>query len=88
MSQLRVSTDVDLPRRIAAVRAAMRANGVNVSEWARDHGFDVRLVHQVLRGNRACRFGESHRIAVALGVKQRPATQPVAANQSSMAIAA
>ncbi|MGI4949462.1 MAG: DNA-binding protein [Janthinobacterium lividum] len=45
------------------------ASGTNVSEWARERHLSLKLVHQILRGERSCRRGESHRIAVALGIK-------------------
>ncbi|MEJ8837744.1 DNA-binding protein [Ramlibacter sp. AN1133] len=47
-----------------------RANGITISEWARDNAFNPRLVYQVLKGGRKCLRGESHRIAVALGMKR------------------
>ena len=53
----------------ASVRDHLISNGVNVSAWARERGFDVNLVHQVLAGRRACLRGSSHAIAVALGIK-------------------
>lgn len=61
-----------MPLRAAIVRSRLYANGVNVSEWARHHGFQPKHVHAVLSGARACRRGESHRIAVALGLKDAP----------------
>ena len=45
-------------------------NGVSISEWAKRHGFSVALVYQVLTGQRKTIRGESHRIAVAAGLKQ------------------
>ncbi len=51
------------------VRTIFKERGVSLSYWARRHGFSESLVYQVLSGKRrACR-GESHRIAVALGLK-------------------
>lgn len=55
--------------RCAAARSQFQASGTNISEWARAHGFEPRLVHMILGGNRRCLRGESHRIAVALGLK-------------------
>ena len=66
----RVSNANSLTReRAIAVRAQFVASGTNISEWARDRGFTLQLVHQILRGERSCMRGESHRIAVALGIK-------------------
>jgi gp16 family phage-associated protein len=44
--------------------------GISVAEWARVQGFSTGLVYQVLEGRRKCLRGQSHRIAVALGLKQ------------------
>lgn len=43
--------------------------GISLSEWARAHGFSAPLVYQVLSGKRKGVRGESHRIAVALQLK-------------------
>jgi len=44
-------------------------SGLSVSEWARLRGFSSGLVYQVLDGKRKCMRGQSHQIAVALGLK-------------------
>lgn len=51
------------------VREAFEESGIPVAEWARDRGFSASLVYQVLEGKRKCLRGQSHRIAVALGLK-------------------
>lgn len=51
-------------------RARFKAKGVNVAEWARERGFNVVLTRLVLAGKRKCLRGQSHQIAVALGIKQ------------------
>lgn len=43
--------------------------GISVSEWARIRGFSSGLVYQVLNGERKCQRGQSHKIAIALGLK-------------------
>lgn len=45
-------------------------SGTSVAEWARTRGFSAGLVYQVLEGRRKCMRGQSHQIAVALGLKQ------------------
>lgn len=45
-------------------------SGTSVAEWARVRGFSTGLVYQVLEGRRKCMRGQSHQIAVALGLKQ------------------
>jgi len=47
------------------------ANGISVAEWSRDHGFPSALVYRVLRGETKCRRGETHKIAIALGIKPK-----------------
>lgn len=53
----------------ARVRAIFESTGWSVAEWARLQGFSSGLVYQVLEGRRKCLRGQSHRIAVALGLK-------------------
>ena len=50
-------------------RDAFEESGIPVAEWARDRGFSASLVYQVLDGKRKCMRDQSHRIAVALGLK-------------------
>lgn len=50
------------------VRQALREKGVSLSAWALSNGFSPNLVLEVLRGRPAIR-GQSHKIAVALGLK-------------------
>lgn len=51
------------------LRKDIDANGVNIADWCREHGFKPSLVYRVLRGESPCRRGETHRIAVKLGLK-------------------
>ncbi|WP_414714295.1 DNA-binding protein [Sphingobium sp.] len=75
MSGSRVSSSDAWKARAHSVRDRFAASGTNISEWAREHGFSVSLVQAVLTGKRRCRRGESHQIAVALGIKD-PASPP------------
>lgn len=43
--------------------------GVSIVDWAREREFNIRLVYSILRGQRKCLRGESHRIAKELGMK-------------------
>lgn len=61
-----------MKRRVAAVRARFEAEGVSFADWAREKGFAYSTVKAVMSGDRQCRFGESHKIAVALGLKDPP----------------
>lgn len=53
-------------------RAALRARGETVTAFARRHGLNRSTVYQVLYGEKKGRYGESHRAAVALGIKAPP----------------
>ena len=52
------------------VRTLFADTGISVAEWARVQGFSTGLVYQVLEGRRKCLRGQSHKIAVALGLKK------------------
>lgn len=54
----------------SAAKKLFEMSGISVSEWSRVHGFSAILVYQVLDGQRKCRRGQSHQIAIALGLKQ------------------
>jgi len=72
-------------------RAWLDCQGVTIAQWARDNGFNERLAHEVLTGRRPCKRGQSHNIAVALGMKAGiPTTRParVAPVQRNRLIAA
>lgn len=51
------------------VRQEFELRGLSIAEWARQCGFSVPLVYQVLKGERKARRGQSHKIAVALRLK-------------------
>ncbi len=53
----------------AQAREHLRRTGQSVAGWARKHGVDQALTHEVLRGAKKGHYGESHRIAVLLGIK-------------------
>lgn len=51
------------------VRSLFESGGISVAQWARENGFQSALVYRVLNGDAKCRRGETHRIAIALGIK-------------------
>lgn len=54
----------------AQVREEFAHKGISVAEWARLHKVNRQLVSEILRGTRTkCVRGQSHRIAVLLGLK-------------------
>lgn len=66
------SRSVDLPPRPLTeeqVRMTFIATGTTVADWARERGFSISLTRMVLAGKRKCLRGQSHEIAVALGLK-------------------
>lgn len=56
-------------RRLKQAREAFHSTGKSVASFAREHGFSAKLVYMVLSGRRTCLRGQSHRIAVKLGIK-------------------
>ncbi|UDF33780.1 UNVERIFIED_ORG: DNA-binding protein [Shinella sp. XGS7] len=53
----------------AEVRAEFNRRGESIAGWARKHQFGYSLVCEVLSGRKKCKRGQSHRIAVLLGLK-------------------
>lgn len=53
----------------AQVRAEFIRKGVSFAGWAREHGFGRSLVYEVVSGRKRCLRGQSHQIAVLLGMK-------------------
>jgi gp16 family phage-associated protein len=51
------------------VRKQFNRVGMSIAEWSRRHGVDQRLTYQVLSGEKKGLRGQSHRIAVLLGIK-------------------
>lgn len=54
---------------IKIVRDNFDRFGISIAEWAIYNGYSTALVYQVLSGKRNPRRGQSHKIAVALGLK-------------------
>jgi gp16 family phage-associated protein len=60
---------VEMAKRAREAKARMEEAGVSIAAWASARGFNLNLVYQVLNGQRACRRGASHLIAIELGLK-------------------
>lgn len=56
-------------RTVTDLRAEFQRRGLSIAEWARMNGFSCALVYQVLAGHKRCLRGQSHQIAVKLGLK-------------------
>lgn len=57
------------PDPYAVARDEFARNGVSISAWAVANGFTRSLVYEVLAGRKKCLRGNSHKIAVLLGIK-------------------
>lgn len=64
-----VSTKV---RTLEQARHWFEAEGVTVSDWAKENGFPREVVYAVLAGRTRGRRGCAHEVAVALGIKPAP----------------
>lgn len=51
------------------VRADFERRGINVSQWAREHGLKRQAVCDVLSGKSKGKRGDAHKAAVLLGIK-------------------
>lgn len=51
------------------VRAEFERHGLTIRGWARRHGFSERIVREVLRGRFKGKYGQAHKVAVLLGIK-------------------
>lgn len=50
-------------------RSELQRKGVSITEWAMANGFSPNLVFEVLSGRRRPTRGQTHNIAVRLGIK-------------------
>lgn len=62
----------------AEARAWFDQTGTSIAEWSRNHGFGATMVRQILEGKKACKRGQSHQIAVLLGIKAGVITRTAA----------
>lgn len=59
-----------------SVKLRFQSAGISIAGWAVERGFNPTLVYMVLNGDRAALRGQSYKIALALGLKKKPKTQP------------
>lgn len=60
-------------------KAYLTRQGKTIASFARENGLTEHIVYQVLSGKKKGRYGEPHRVAVLLGMKDGdmpPAIQP------------
>lgn len=60
----------EFTKRAEYVRSEFQRRGLSIAEWARQHKYSTALVYQVLSGKKRCLRGQSHQVAVCLGLKQ------------------
>ncbi|WP_432719873.1 DNA-binding protein [Jeongeupia wiesaeckerbachi] len=51
-------------------RAALEAQGISITQWAIANKYSPNLVFEVLGGRKKCVRGQSHEIAIKLGIKE------------------
>ncbi len=56
---------------IEQVKKEFSEIGKSYAEWARENNFSPDLVYRILKNNRIPKRGESHHIAVKLGIKEQ-----------------
>ncbi|PKP69067.1 MAG: DNA-binding protein [Alphaproteobacteria bacterium HGW-Alphaproteobacteria-4] len=56
----------------ATVQQEFIRQGKSVAQWARENNFPVGAVRAVIYGHNKGNYGQSHLIAVALGLKDSP----------------
>lgn len=52
------------------VKEEFRKKGITRKEWAKQNGLNYRAVISVMNGTNKGEYGEAHRAAVALGLKE------------------
>lgn len=57
-------------------RAEFTFKGQSMAAWAREHGYSRSLVYEVIAGRKKCNRGQSHEIAVLLGLKRGVIVKP------------
>jgi len=50
-------------------RDEMNRRGITIREWSRQHGLSERIVRGVISGRFKGKYGQAHRAAVLLGIK-------------------
>jgi gp16 family phage-associated protein len=69
-------------------KAELRAKGVSITQWAIANRFSPNLVFEVLGGRKKCVRGQTHEIAMKLGLKAGEiCVDPASALESSRFVA-
>lgn len=62
-------------RTVEEVKSELQRKGISVRSWARANDLDPLLVHELLSGKKKGLWGEAHRAAVLLGIKEGEAVK-------------
>jgi gp16 family phage-associated protein len=57
---------------LSEIRELFEINGESIAQWARLRGYSPALVYRVMRGETKAKRGQTHEIAIALGLKRLP----------------
>lgn len=60
------------------VKAEFKRRGISIAGWAVAHGVSTSIVHEVLAGRKKGLRGQSHKVAVLLGLKDGEVTEDLA----------
>lgn len=55
---------------VAEVRAEFLRTGTTITQWAAAHGLPRSIVYELLSGRKRGAFGDAHKAAVLLGLKE------------------
>ena len=55
---------------ITEVKSDLDKSGLTIAEWAKENGYSYQAVQRVLNGKAKYKRGQSHNIAVTLGLKE------------------
>ena len=67
-----ILTPLPYPQTVDSAHQYFIKHGINRSEWCRQMGVKVQTVSDLLRGQLKGTWGESHHVAVLLGLKENP----------------
>ncbi len=70
----------------AEARAELDRKGISAGAWAAAHGYSSHLVVAILSGKRKCLRGQSHQIAVMLGIKEGEIASPLDVRRNKIAV--
>lgn len=61
---------------IARAKASLHETGQTIKEWSEARNINPRTTYAVLNGQKKCRYGEAHKVAVLLGIKKGFISEP------------